>query len=871
MREVSLDGDWVFRETEGGRWLDGTVPGGVYTDLLAEGEIPDPFVEDNELDVQWVGKTDWTYRRTVDVDADLLDHDHVVLRCDGLDTVATVFVNGEEVGASVNMHVGHEFDVADALEPGENEITVEFRSPVEYGQERAAEYPYEVPCIRYPVDQPGRPFIRKAQCHYGWDWGPCLPTVGIYRDISIVAYSEPRIRYTKTEQDHGDLRGDDASGDGDLHGDGDASGDGVNLTVRAGVDATTAGEYDLTVSVAGAETAERVTLSAGEQEIETTVHVPDPDLWWPNGYGDQPLYDLDVAITAPSGEPADAETDRIGFRDVNLVVEPDDVGTSFYFEVNGTEIFAKGANTIPTAPLYGDVSEARYDHLLESAVDANMNMLRVWGGGYYEFDYFYERCDELGLLVWQDFMFSCSLHPADDAFLDTVEDEVRHQVRRLANHPSIALWCANNENEEAAQNWFVEHDHHEDHLDDYRKLYEETVGPACRDEDPSRTYWPGSPSSGPDELEPYVFEKGDIHYWDVWHQGEPFEDYYTTEPRFVSEFGYQSFPSTDSLRTVIDEADFNPTSPMMEHHQRNPGGNTTILKRAASYVRFPFSFDDFVYVSQLLQAEAMSTAIEHWRRRKPTTMGALYWQLNDLWPVASWSSIEYDGKWKAQQYAARRQFAPALVSFHPTFEGDEGVDNAQAGPGGEWPDVEAQTLWITSDVTDPLSGTIDLEIVTFDGETVLEEAVDVDIDAQESVELRTVDREDLPSGVDPAEVMVRATFDGGHAGTERDGTAAVESYPATAFFEDYKRLDLPDADVSVEIDGADVTVASDGCALFLELDPGTLRGAFSDNYVHLAPGEERTVSFDSYDDRRDAVVETNLADELSVRHLRDTY
>jgi len=864
MREVSLAGDWEFREADGGRWLDGTVPGGVYTDLLNEGEIPDPFVEDNELDVQWVGKTDWTYRRSVDVDADLLDHDRVVLQCEGLDTVATVLVNGREVGSSVNMHVGHEFDVADALEPGENEIEVEFRSPVEYGIEQSEQSPYEVPSLRYPVDQPGRQFIRKAQCHYGWDWGPCLPTVGIYRDISIVAYSGPRIRYTKTEQDHETVDGESGA---------------VDLTVRTGVDAPAAGKYDLTVSVADAETTETVSLEAGEQEVETTVTVQDPELWWPNGYGDQPLYDMTVDIADGSGavagtgtEVADSVTDRIGFRDVELVVEPDDVGTSFYFEVNGTEIFAKGANTIPTAPMYGDVSEARYDHLLESAVDANMNMLRVWGGGYYEFDYFYERCDELGILVWQDFMFSCSLHPADDAFLDTVEEEVRHQVRRLANHPSIALWCANNENEEAAQNWFVEHDHHEDHLEDYAALYEETVGPACRDEDPSRTYWPGSPSSGPDEMEPYVFEKGDIHYWDVWHAGQPFEDYYTTEPRFVSEFGYQSFPSTDSLRTVIDEADFNPTSPMMEHHQRNPGGNTTILKRAASYFRFPFDFDDFVYVSQLLQAEAMSTSIEHWRRRKPTTMGALYWQLNDLWPVASWSSIEYDGKWKAQQYAARRQFAPVLVSFHPTFEGAGDVANAQAGEGGEWPDVEAQTLWVTSDVTDSLAGEIDLEIVTFDGETVLSETVDVDIDAQESVELRTVERDDLPADVAPSEVMVRATFDGERTGTGgADGIDGVESYPATAFFEDYKRLDLPDAEVSVDVDGADVTVASEECALFLELDPGTLRGAFSDNYVHLAPGEERTVTFDSYDDRRDAVVETTLENDLSVRHLRQTY
>ena len=838
MREVSLNGEWRVRRRDGGEWLTGEVPGGVYTDLLAAVEIPDPLYGDNELDVQWVGETGWEYRRTVSVDAELLEHDRVLLQCDGLDTVATVSVNGQVVGESVNMHVGHEFDVADALEPGDNEITVRFRSPVEYGQERAAEYPYEVPCIRYPVDQPGRPFVRKAQCHYGWDWGPCLPTMGIYREISLVAYSDPRVRYVTTEQDHG--------------------GDGVTLSVRAGVDAPEAGEYDLTVEVAGTSHTETVDLAAGEQDVEVSVELDaeDYDLWWPNGYGDQPLYDLDVRVGGPGGH---THTDRIGFREVDLVVEPDEVGTAFYFEVNGTEVYAKGANTIPTAPLYGDVTEERYDHLLRSAVDANMNTLRVWGGGYYEFDYFYERCDELGILVWQDFMFSCSLHPADDAFLDTVEEEVRHQVRRLATHPSIALWCANNENEEAAQSWFARHDHHEDHLDDYAALYEETVGPACREEDPSRTYWPGSPSSGPDEMEPYVFEKGDIHYWDVWHQGEPFEDYYTTEPRFVSEFGYQSFPSLDSLRTVMDESEFNPTSPAMEHHQRNPGGNSTILRRTASYFRFPFDFADFVYVSQLLQAEAMRTAIEHWRRRKPETMGALYWQLNDLWPVASWASIEYDGKWKAQQYAARRQFAPVLVSFHPEFEGSEGVDNAQAGEDGEWPDPVVQTLWVTSDETEPLDGLVDLQVVTFEGEVVHEEAVPVDLEPQESAELATVERADL-NGADPGEVMVRASYDG-----------PGESYPATAFFADYKALDLPATDLSVEIDGAEVTVTAPDAALFVELDPGTLAGSFSDDYVHLAPGEQRTVTFDSYEGLRDAVVEARLEDDLSVRHLRETY
>ncbi|WEL20141.1 glycoside hydrolase family 2 protein [Halorhabdus sp. BNX81] len=850
MQKIPLNGRWQFRAQDDDAWLDGTVPGGVYTDLLENGEIDDPFYADNELDVQWVGKTDWEYRRTVDVDPEFLDEDRVRLQCEGLDTVATVLVNGEVVGESSNMHVGHEFDVAEALEPGTNEITVQFRSPVEYGIEQMAAHPYEIPHTHYPVEQPGRPFVRKAQCHYGWDWGPVLPTMGIYRDISLIAYSSPRLTYTKTAQDH--------------------TGSGIDVTVRVGIDAPAAGEYELAASVADGSVTETVALTDGQQEVPLTLSVEDVELWWPNGYGDQPLYEL--AVTVRDGETEQTVTDRVGFRDLDLVVDPDEDGTAFYFEVNDTPIYAKGANTIPVAPMYGDVTPDRYEHLLRSAADANMNMLRVWGGGYYESEDFYDRCDEQGILVWQDFMFACSLYPATEAFLASVEDEVRYQVRRLATHPSIALWCGNNENEEALHNWFADHDAHAEHVTDYEALYTETIGATVREEDPSRTYWPGSPSSGPDAEDPYTFEKGDIHYWAVWHEGQPFENYYTTEPRFVSEFGYQSFPSIESLETVLDPGDFNPTAPMMEHHQRNPGGNATILTRLASYFRVPFDFADFVYLSQLLQAEAMTTAIEYWRRRKPTTMGTLYWQLNDLWPVASWASIEYDGKWKAQQYAARRQYAPVLLSFHPEFDADTGGDNAQADSDREeWGEITAQTLWLTSDKPRPLSGTIDLRVVTFDGDVIEERTIDVDIASQESTAIETIDRDDLPAGVDPSAIMVRAEFDGSGDSLSTEHDVPGDTFPAEAFFADYKALDLPETDVTWEIDGTAVTLTSERAALFVELDVGDLRGSFSDNYIHLAPGEHRTITFDSYDDLRDGLVGARLRNDLSVRHLRETY
>jgi len=817
MRTLSLTGTWEFAEIGTGNYQQGDVPGGVYSDLLAEGEIADPYEADNELDLQWVARSDWVYRRTVELDGDLLDHEEQRLVCHGLDTVATVEINGVEVGHTDNMHRRYEFDVNDALEPGKNEIRVTFESPVEYGVDRQAEYPYEVPKIRYPHDFPARNFIRKAQCHYGWDWGPCLATMGIWREIELVGYSGPRITYTKSRQDH---RGED-----------------VTLSVDVGVDVPSKTNTRVSARVADAETTEDVVLEPGDREVTLVLSVEDPDRWWPNGYGDQPLYDLKVVVDGGR----DTATDRVGFREVELVREADDggiendCGESFYFEVNGEPVFAKGANWIPVDALYGRIDRDAYADRLTSAVEANMNMVRVWGGGYYERDAFYELCDELGLLVWQDFMYACSLYPADDAFLDTAEAETRYQVRRLANHPSIALWCGNNENEEALYNWFADRDHAADLAEDYERLFVDTIGEAVREEDPSRAYWSGSPSSGEDWDDPYMTERGDIHYWDVWHKGAPFEDYEETEPRLVSEFGYQSFPSTDLLRTVLPETALNPTSPLMEHHQRNEGGNGRILTRMTDHFRVPFSFEDFVYLSQVQQSMAMQTAVEHWRRLDPHTRGALYWQLNDLWPCASWSSLEYGGDWKALQYVARRMYAPVLVS---TTETDDGVE-----------------VWLSSDETDTVTGTVSVEVMTVDGEVSTTEQFETTLAPHESTAVTTVDRD----GVDrhENEYFVRASFDG-----------PVESYDACEFFVPYKAFETPDPDIDVTVDGSTVTLSTDTVAFWVALDVDGVDGVFSDNYFHLVPGEERTITLESTAETDDIEAALERAD---LTHLGATY
>ncbi|EFW90052.1 glycoside hydrolase family 2 sugar binding protein [Haladaptatus paucihalophilus DX253] len=815
MQTATLSGSWEFRRSGDERWREATVPGGIYGDLLSAGEIDDPYENDNELDLQWVGESDWEYRRVVTVGESLLDHERVVLQCDGLDTVATVYVNGEIVGGAENMFRRHVFDVADALTAGENEVRIRFRSPVEYAAERAADHPYDVPTLRYPVDQPARNFIRKAQCHFGWDWGPCLPTVGIWRDLRLVAHSSPRIDHVTPVQRHG-------QGD-------------VELDVRVGLSVPTPGEYEVSAAVDGtdASASRRVTLD-GDGEVALSMTVEKPELWWPAGRGDQPLYDLGVTV---EGDVAHSVAERIGFRDVELVRPPDGDGDGegFHLRVNGEPIFARGANWIPADAMYRNVTTETYDDLLSSAVDANMNAVRVWGGGYYERDAFYRLCDEKGLLVWQDFMFSCALYPGDDAFVNSVEAEARYQVRRLSTHPSVALWCGNNELEVGVESWFADSDHIDRLEDDYDELFRETLGAVVDEENPSCPYWSASPSSGPDRLDPEDEGRGDIHYWGVWHEGKPFSAFLETEPRFVSEFGYQSFPSVETLADVVPADQHNPTAPLMEHHQRNEGGNKRILQRMADHFRMPSDFDDFVYLSQIQQGLAIRTAVEHWRRRKPHCMGTLYWQLNDLWQCASWSSVEYGGEWKALHHIARRFYEPTLVSM---VEDEEDLE-----------------LWVTNDGGEPISGTVRVDAVTVDGEHLFETAFAAEVHGDGSDRIGTVDVGTALGDAARSEVLFRAT-------PVTLGSASSAYHTLVP----YKRLSLPDSDLELTVRDGNAIVRAPKAALFVELRSDG-RGRFEDNYFHLAPGEERTLAYESERD----VSDEELEESISVRHLAETY
>ncbi len=782
---LELGGSWSVRRATGLEplaaarrrkgWLEARVPGCVHLDLMAAGQIPDPFYGLNELDVQWVEAEDWLYRRTFQCAAELKKAERVDLVCEGLDTFATVLVNGRQAGKADNMFCRWRWDVTRLIREGKNELLVHFLSSSGVGRSLMEKHG-ALPA----VGEPGRVYVRKAQYATGWDWGPRLSTCGIWRPIYLDAWSGARIADLHAPVDWSDpkrpvlrLR--------------------VELEALRQLEAALEAELRDGRTVARAELGGR--LRAGKNVLRADMSVPRPRLWWPLGHGEQNLYELRLAGTA-GGAALEGRTLRVGLRRVELRRQKDRDGESFVLHVNGRPVFCRGANWAPADSFLPRLSGPAYEALVRRAADANMNMLRVWGGGVYEADQFYDACDRLGIMVWQEFAFACACYPDNLGwFIESVRREAQDNVRRLRNHPSLVLWCGNNENHWGWHDWWNKPPVWGE------RIYHELLPSVCAELDPDRPYWPGSPYGGERPNSP---QAGDQHFWDVWFNWLPADHYRTQNGRFVSEFGMQAPPALDTIREYIPAAQRHMQSRGMVHHNKCGLGTERLYRYLAEFFRIPARFEDTVYLMQLVQGEVLKLGVEHWRARKFRTAGALFWQLNDCWPVTSWSCVDSRLRPKALWYYARRFFAPVLVA---PGRGEAGMCTT-----------------IVSDLPERFQGMLVCGLSDVDGDRVWSADIKVDVPAN-GVEQFVVRKQKDLQLKDPAREFFWCRL--------LRGNELVSAN--SLFFAPYRQVALPAVEWQVDVRQAgercfEVTLESNAFAKGAWLRLEGMEAEFEDNY-----------------------------------------
>ncbi|MGE8528704.1 glycosyl hydrolase 2 galactose-binding domain-containing protein [Chryseobacterium rhizosphaerae] len=673
-RDLSSE-NWQFKNSKDKNWLPAKIPGTVHLDLMSNKIIQDPFKDENEKKAQWIENEDWDYQTTFTVSSKELDYHNIDLVFNGLDTFSEIYLNGKLLKKTDNMFRKWEIPVKQDLKSGENILQVKFKSAVATGKVLAQKVPFTMP-------ESPRSFVRKAQYQFGWDWGPRLVTAGIWKDVKLRFWNTARLENVKVEQKN-------------------ISDKNADLSIHTLVFADKEGQYTVNIN----QETNSIHLKKGQNKISIPYHIQNPRLWQPNGWGEPYLYNIKIVLQKDSKLLSD-ETLKIGLKTVELVQEKDGKGKSFYFKVNGNPLYIKGTNWIPADSFSPRITKEKYQKLIRDSKEAHMNMIRIWGGGIYEDDEFYKACDENGILVWQDFMFAGSFYPADAAFLNNVKEEVKDQVNRLQNHPSIALWCGNNEIDEAIVNWGYQKQFKYSKNDsvqvwkDYKKLFHDLIPNTLKENltADKNIYWPSSPSIGWGHKESLT--EGDSHYWGVWWGEQPFEIYNEKVGRFMSEYGFQGMPTLETTKSIFSGTpELNLQNPAIKAHEKHGRGWEIINAYMQRDYKIPTDFVHYNYVSQLLQARGMQIAIEAHRRARPYNMGTLYWQLNDCWPVVSWSSIDYLGNWKAFHYQAKRSFEPILISASETKEAfdmyfvNDLLNDLEISSGAELIDFEGKVLW----------------------------------------------------------------------------------------------------------------------------------------------------------------------------------
>lgn len=808
----SLDQNWEMSQLDSEEWNPASVPGCVHTDLLKNGIIEDPFYRLNEHNLQWIDKSDWVYRTSFTVDKNILNKQVAELKFPGLDTYAEVYLNDSLILVADNMFREWGVECRDILKKGKNELEIIFRSPIRKGIEKYDALGYTIPVSdndlaeigKVPENKKVSIHTRKAGYHFGWDWGPRFVTSGIWKPVFIQGWDQGRINEIQIIQH-------------------EINENKALMKAVVEIEANNLTNGELTVLVDDKEVSKRkVNADNITFFAEIPFEIENPKRWWPNGMGDQPLYVVTIELRN-NGQLIHEQSERIGLRTVELITDKDDAGNTFHFRVNGRPVFMKGANYIPQDSFLDRVTPEKYNHVIQSAVDANMNMLRIWGGGIYEKDIFYDLCDEKGILVWQDFMFACSMYPGDSLFLENVREEAADNVKRLRNHPSIALWCGNNENLSAWYRWGwkekVVEEQGEEVANKLWKAYEDVfhniLPSVVRQEDGKRAYWSSSSSAAmgvPDNL-----TQGDLHYWGVWWGKEPFSSFKENTGRFMSEYGFQSFPEMKTINEYATEEDWDIYSDVMKSHQRSSIGNETIETYMERDYTVPEEFPEFIYVGQVLQGEGIKRAIELHRVQMPYCMGSLYWQINDCWPVASWSGMDYFGRWKAQHYMAKEAFKNVILV--PETEGN------------------STEISVVSDLAEGYEARLTCRILSFTGEILWSSETAVSVPENRSRVVFSFDH--TKAGFDKTKSFLEATLTAG----DEVKDVAIWYYVSPKF------LDLP-KDGSIELksttlDNGDFlySLKSDLLVKNLFIEAEGIDGIFSDNYFDLLPGEEYSISF----------------------------